>query len=65
MVFESQLMWFLNPTYIFNDMGLETGNYYVVPFLSLYYNYWDFLINLYGEMLDLWDKHKPYMEDRA
>ena len=46
-------------------MGLEAGNYYVVPSLSLYYNYWDFLLNLYGEMLDLWDKHKLYMEDRA
>ena len=52
MVFESQFMWFLNPTYIFND-------------ISIYYNYWDFLLDLYGEMLDLWDKHKLYMEDRA
>ncbi len=32
-------------------MGLEAGNYYVVPSLSLYYNYWAFLLNLYGEML--------------
>ena len=24
-----------------------------------------FLLNLYGEMLDLWDKYKLYMEDRA
>ena len=47
MVFESQFMWFFNPTYIFD------------------YNYWDFLLDLYGEMLDLWDKHKLYMEDRA
>ena len=31
-------------------MGLEAGNYYVVPSLSLYYNFWAFLLNLYIEM---------------
>ena len=46
-------------------MGLEAGNYYVVPSLSLYYNYLDFLINLYGKMLDMRDKHKLYIEDHA
>ncbi len=33
-------------------MGLEAVNYYVVPSISLYYNSWAFLLNLYGEMLD-------------